>query len=114
MTPTALAQKLSLSRTAVQARMARLERDGVIAGYRAVLGVHADPDAEEGLEAILGLTYNQRPCAPVVAVVTSMFLRLKRLAMTAANPTSSSTRTTQKCCWKRTPMWRCRSPRLPS
>lgn len=38
MTLTALAQKLSLSRTAVQGRMTRLERDGVIAGYRAVLG----------------------------------------------------------------------------
>lgn len=67
MTLTALAQKLSLSRTAVQARMARLERDGVIAGYRAVLGARADPAADEGLEAILGLTYTQRPCAPVVA-----------------------------------------------
>ncbi|MDG2523269.1 Lrp/AsnC family transcriptional regulator [Caulobacter segnis] len=63
MTLTALAQKLALSRTAVQARMARLERDKVILGYRAVLGAVED----EGLKAVLSLTFSQRPCAPVVA-----------------------------------------------
>ena len=63
MTLTALAQKLGLSRTAVQGRMARLERDGVIVGYRAVLGERE----AEGLGAMLALTFSRRPCAPVVA-----------------------------------------------
>ena len=65
MTLTALAQKLALSRTAVQARMARLERDKVIVGYRAVLGTRLDT-VEEGLGAILSVTFSQRPCTPVV------------------------------------------------
>jgi Lrp/AsnC family leucine-responsive transcriptional regulator len=64
MTLTALAQALGLSRTAVQARMARLERDRVIVGYRAVLGERAGDDA--GLSAVLSVTFSQRPCAPVV------------------------------------------------
>ena len=64
MTLTALAQELALSRTAVQARMARLERDKVIVGYRAVMGRDASED--EGLGAVLSLTFSQRPCRPVV------------------------------------------------
>lgn len=65
LTLTALAQKLALSRTAVQARMARLERDQVIVGYRAVLGErHAARD--ETLSAVLSITFSQRPCSPVV------------------------------------------------
>jgi Lrp/AsnC family leucine-responsive transcriptional regulator len=63
MTLTALAQGVSLSRTAVQARMARLERDGVIVGYRAVMGERSDGDS---LSAILSVTFSQRPCSPVV------------------------------------------------
>lgn len=66
MTLTALARELALSRTAVQARMARLERDKVIVGYRAVIaeqrGAHEDAD----LRAVLSITFSQRPCAPVV------------------------------------------------
>jgi DNA-binding Lrp family transcriptional regulator len=62
MTLTALAQGVSLSRTAVQARMARLERDGVIVGYRAVLGERED----DSLSAILSIAFSQRPCSPVV------------------------------------------------
>ena len=39
--PTAsIARDLNLSRTAVQARIARLERDGIILGYSANLAVH--------------------------------------------------------------------------
>ncbi|WP_293903404.1 Lrp/AsnC family transcriptional regulator [Phenylobacterium sp.] len=64
MTLTALAQELALSRTAVQARMARLERDKVIVGYRAVLG--RDAGADDGLRAVLSVTFSQRPCSPVV------------------------------------------------
>jgi Lrp/AsnC family leucine-responsive transcriptional regulator len=62
MTLTALAQSVSLSRTAVQARIARLERDKVIVGYRAVLG----PRTDDVLRAVLSITFSQRPCAPVV------------------------------------------------
>ena len=40
---TALAQKLGVSRSAVQQRLARLERDGIIVGYTAVLGEKAAP-----------------------------------------------------------------------
>jgi Lrp/AsnC family transcriptional regulator, leucine-responsive regulatory protein len=65
MTLTALAHELALSRTAVQARMARLERDKVIVGYRAVLGEGRDGD-DDGLGAVLSLTFSQRPCLPVV------------------------------------------------
>ena len=63
MTLTAIAQAVSLSRTAVQGRLARLERDRVIVGYRAVLG----EKLEEGtLGAVLSVVFNQRPCFPVV------------------------------------------------
>jgi Lrp/AsnC family leucine-responsive transcriptional regulator len=65
MTLTALAQALGLSRTAVQARMARLERDKVILGYRAVLG-QARGAENAGLQAVLSIAFAQRPCAPVV------------------------------------------------
>lgn len=67
LTLTALAQRLNLSRTAVQARMARLERDGVILGYQAVVAPPRSMAGSESLEAILSLTFSRRPCAPVVA-----------------------------------------------
>jgi DNA-binding Lrp family transcriptional regulator len=62
MSLTALARAVALSRTAVQARVARLERDKVIVGYRAVLGERAD----SSLRAVLSVTFSQRPCHPVV------------------------------------------------
>ena len=40
---TALASRLGVSRGAVQQRLARLERDGIIVGYSAVLGDKAAP-----------------------------------------------------------------------
>jgi DNA-binding Lrp family transcriptional regulator len=61
---TTLARAVCLSRTAVQGRMARLEREGVIVGYRAVLG--AAHRAGSGLNALLAITFSQRPCTPVV------------------------------------------------
>jgi DNA-binding Lrp family transcriptional regulator len=64
MTLTGLAQELALSRTAVQARMSRLERDKVIVGYQAVIGRDAGED--DGLGAVLSITFSQRPCSPVV------------------------------------------------
>ena len=66
MTLTALAQELALSRTAVQARMARLERDKVIVGYRAVLGERRGASGGDSLKALLSITFSQRPCSPVV------------------------------------------------
>ena len=63
MTLTALARELALSRTAVQARMARLERDKVIVGYQAVIG---DGREDDSLGAVLSVTFSQRPCFPVV------------------------------------------------
>lgn len=66
MTLTALARELSLSRTAVQARMARLERDKVILGYHAALGAPRGRAEPEGLRAVLSITFSQRPCRPVV------------------------------------------------
>jgi len=64
MTLTALSQAVSLSRTAVQARIARLEREKVILGYRAVV---REGHGDDGLGAILSLVFSQRPCHPVVA-----------------------------------------------
>jgi DNA-binding Lrp family transcriptional regulator len=60
---TALAHAVSLSRTAVQARLARLEREKIILGYRAVIR----EGNENGLGAILSIVFSQRPCHPVVA-----------------------------------------------
>ena len=57
MTLTALAQGVSLSRTAVQARMARLEREKVIVGYRAVMGERDD----DSLSAVLSVTVARGP-----------------------------------------------------
>ena len=65
MSLTALSQAVALSRTAVQARVGRLERDKVIVGYRAVLGEGLDEPGAVG--AILSIVFSQRPCAPVVA-----------------------------------------------
>jgi DNA-binding Lrp family transcriptional regulator len=62
-TLTALSKAVSLSRTAVQARIARLERDGVIVGYRAMLG---ETRSETAVRAVLSITFSQHPCAPVV------------------------------------------------
>jgi DNA-binding Lrp family transcriptional regulator len=64
MSLTALAKAAGLSRTAVQARIARLERSGVIVGYRAILGTGV---AQSSVGAVLLITFSQRPCAPVVA-----------------------------------------------
>lgn len=60
----ALSKAVNLSRTAVQARIARLERDRVITGYQAVLG---DAGTDDQLGAVLSITFSVHPCAPVVA-----------------------------------------------
>jgi DNA-binding Lrp family transcriptional regulator len=59
---TALSQAVALSRTAVQARISRLERDKVIVAYRATLGEGLDDPGVLG--AVLSIVFSQRPCAP--------------------------------------------------
>ena len=49
----ALARKLGVARTTVLARLARLERDGVIVGYTVRLAVDG---ADHGVEAWVGIT----------------------------------------------------------
>jgi DNA-binding Lrp family transcriptional regulator len=48
-----LARKLGVARTTVLARLQRLERTGVVAGYTVRLGVD---DTERGVEAVVGIT----------------------------------------------------------
>lgn len=60
---TALAREAGLSRTALQERMARLERDGVILGYTVRL---AERPRAPTTRAILSLRIRTRPCAAVL------------------------------------------------
>ena len=60
---TALARDVGLSRTAIQERMARLERDGVILGYGVKL---ADRPKAPVTRAMLSLRIRTRPCATVL------------------------------------------------
>lgn len=55
----ALARALNLSRTAVQARIARLEADKVILGYSATVA----PGFADEVAALVSLTIGVRPCA---------------------------------------------------
>lgn len=57
----ALARQLNLSRTAIQARIARLEEDGIIRGYAASIA----HDASGGVAALVTLSITVRPCALV-------------------------------------------------
>lgn len=59
----ALARRLGLSRSAVQERIARLERDGVIAGYTIKLGEEME---ENRLRAIVRFTMDPKHTADVV------------------------------------------------
>ena len=61
-----LARALNLSRTAVQDRIARLERDGWIEGYTVLTKRPLD---EGGHHALLFITIDVRPCAPVLRAV---------------------------------------------
>lgn len=65
---TALAREVGLARSSVQARIARLEREGVIAGYKAVLRETAP---RPGTRALLSLRLSRRPCAEVIARFSS-------------------------------------------
>lgn len=57
-----MATEVGLSRTAVQDRIARMERDGVIAGYR----VDAPVLMETAFQALVSLEIETRPCAPTL------------------------------------------------
>lgn len=59
---TDLATEVGLSRTAVQDRIARMERDGVIAGYRVDAPVVSAPP----FQALVSLEITTRPCAPTL------------------------------------------------
>jgi Lrp/AsnC family transcriptional regulator, leucine-responsive regulatory protein len=61
----AIARDLNLSRTAIQARIARMENDGVIRGYSADLSPHIGGN----LSAIVALAFDTRPCSLVLDVV---------------------------------------------
>lgn len=66
-TPTAtLARKLGVARTTVVSRLARLERDGVVAGYTVRLRHDL---AEQGLAAFVGITVQPRAGADVVQLL---------------------------------------------
>ncbi|WP_422368630.1 Lrp/AsnC family transcriptional regulator [Pelagibius sp.] len=58
-----LARRLGLSRSAVQDRMSRLERDGVIAGYTIRLGKHSE---EERLQAIVRFTVDPKYTTEII------------------------------------------------
>lgn len=62
-----LARELNLSRPAVQARIARLERDGIILGYAAMIA----PAAVAGVAALVTLTLTVRPCARVTDLLAA-------------------------------------------
>ncbi|MFN3297159.1 Lrp/AsnC family transcriptional regulator [Caldimonas sp.] len=64
MSMTALADRVHLSRTAVLARVKRMEAAGVIRGYHAHVAL---PDQAVPVRAILLLRFKTRPCAPVLA-----------------------------------------------
>ena len=57
-----IARDLHLSRTAVQARIARLERDGVILGYATIVA----PETTGRVSAFVTLSIGVRPCALVI------------------------------------------------
>ena len=65
-----LARALNLSRTAVQDRIARLERDGWIEGYTVL--TRRPLDEEGGHDALLFITIDVRPCAPVLRAVRAI------------------------------------------
>ena len=68
--PTAsLARKLGLSRTTVQERMARLERNGTLVGYTVKLGANFKP---ERLHAVVRLTTSPKQSKNIVSHLRKM------------------------------------------
>lgn len=58
-----LARRLGVARTTVLARLARLERDGVVVGYTARLGAQR---ADQGVQAYVGITVTPKSGKDVV------------------------------------------------
>ncbi|SEL79271.1 DNA-binding transcriptional regulator, Lrp family [Roseateles sp. YR242] len=71
-----LARKLGIARTTVVARLARLEADGLIAGYTVRLGGQA---VERGVQAFVGITVEPRAGREVVKKL-SRLPELRQLA----------------------------------
>ncbi|WAC74499.1 Lrp/AsnC family transcriptional regulator [Roseateles sp. SL47] len=71
-----LARKLGIARTTVVARLARLEADGLIAGYTVRLGGAA---VERGVQAFVGITVEPRAGREVVKKL-SRLPELRQLA----------------------------------
>ena len=71
-----LARKLGVARTTVVARLARLEADGLIAGYTVRLGGEA---FERGVQAFVGITVQPRAGREVVKLL-SRLPELRQLA----------------------------------
>lgn len=69
MSMTELARHVHLSRTAVLARVRRLESEGVIRGYHAEVQW---PGSDTALGALLLLQFSSRPCAPVLAYLRGL------------------------------------------
>lgn len=63
-----LGRQIGLSRTAVQDRVARLERRGIIRGYHARIG----PDHSGLIDAVLFVQIAQRPCGPALDWLASL------------------------------------------
>jgi DNA-binding Lrp family transcriptional regulator len=61
-----LARRVGLARSSVQERIERLERRGVIVGYRAILGRHA---ADQGISAYLFITTAMRASQRLFSVL---------------------------------------------
>ena len=61
-----LARKLKVARTTIVARLARLERDGIVSGY--TLRLRHDL-AQQGLSAFVGITVQPRAGADVVLLL---------------------------------------------
>ncbi len=66
---TKLAAKVGLSRSAVQERVARLERDGVIQGYTVRLGLDARPP---GVDAYLSVRLSGPVCPRVAPLLKDL------------------------------------------
>ena len=76
-TPTAeLARRLGVARTTVLARLARLEKTGVVVGYTVRLGVD---DAERGVRAFVGIATEPR-AGRIVAQRLAAFPELRQLS----------------------------------
>ncbi|MBT3143493.1 Lrp/AsnC family transcriptional regulator [Phaeobacter gallaeciensis] len=58
----AIGREVGLSRPAVQERIAKLERDKVITGYRAEIA----SDADQSVRAVIFVHIAERPCGPAL------------------------------------------------